>query len=286
MKSIGFADYYISEWHANHYPEWIRKASEELGYDFEVKYAWAEKDVSDVDGKTTDDWCREYGVEKCATLEEICEKSDCILVLAPSNPEMHFRYAQTVLKYVKNTYIDKTFAPDYETAEKIFSLGREYGTKFFSTSALRYATELKDYAGKCDAATVFGSGASIEEYVIHQVEMLVKLMGPGAENVCLTRAMDQYNIRLAYSDGRKANMIFCETYGLPAGFIPHTKESESSYIGVNSDFFAGLIADILKFYMDGKLPFDSAETLEVMKIREAIVKAKAKDGEWIPLRSQ
>ena len=42
MKSIGFADYYISEWHANHYPEWIRKASVELGYDFEVKYAWAE----------------------------------------------------------------------------------------------------------------------------------------------------------------------------------------------------------------------------------------------------
>ena len=77
MKSIGFADYYISEWHANHYPEWIRKASEELGYDFEVKYAWAEKDVSDVDGKTTDDWCREYGVEKCATLKEMCEKSDC-----------------------------------------------------------------------------------------------------------------------------------------------------------------------------------------------------------------
>ncbi|MGM9665648.1 MAG: Gfo/Idh/MocA family oxidoreductase [Eubacteriales bacterium] len=284
MKSIGFIDYYISEWHANNYPKWIKKASEELGYDFEVKYVWAEKDFSDVDGKTTEEWCKEYGVEKCDTIEELCEKSDYILVLAPSNPETHLRYAEKVLRYGKNTYIDKTFAPDYETAEKIFSLGKEYGTKFFSTSALRYATELKDYAGKCDAATVFGSGSSIEEYVIHQVETLVKLMGTGAKKVRLDRAEDQYNLRFEYDDGRKANMIFCETYGLPAGFIPHTKGSESSYVAVNSDFFAGLIADILKFYKEGKLPFDPSETLEVMKIREAIIKAKAKDGEWILIK--
>lgn len=31
MKKIGFADYRIDEWHANHYPEWIKNASETLG---------------------------------------------------------------------------------------------------------------------------------------------------------------------------------------------------------------------------------------------------------------
>lgn len=281
MKTIGFVDYYISEWHANNYPAWIKKASEELGEEFEVKYAWAEKNVSEVDGRTTDEWCKAFGVEKCATIEELCEKSDFILVLAPSDPESHLGYAEKVLSYGKNTYIDKTFAPDYKTAAKIFAVGEKYGTKFFSTSALRYATELTEYAKKCDAATVFGSGSSIEEYVIHQVETLVKLMGVGAEKVRCERAEDQYNIRFEYSDGRKANMIFCETYGLPAGFIPHTKQSESLYVPVNSDFFGGLIKDILRFYKTGELPFDPQETLEVMKIREAIIKAKNNDGHWL-----
>lgn len=281
MKTIGFVDYYISEWHANNYPAWIKKANEELGYEFTVKYAWAEKNVSEVDGRTTDEWCKEYGIEKCDSIEELCEKSDYILILAPSDPEKHLGYSEKVLSYGKNTYIDKTFAPDYQTAEKIFDLGKKYGSKFFSTSALRYASELTEFAQKCDAATVFGSGLSVEEYVIHQTEMLVKLMGIGAAKVRCERSEDQYNIRLEYADGRKANMIFCETYGLPAGFIPHTKQIESSYVPVNSDFFVGLIKDILKFYKTGELPFDPQETLEVMKIREAIIKAKNNDGLWI-----
>lgn len=280
MKSIGFIDYYISEWHANNYPSWIKKVNEKLVYDFEVKYAWAEKEASPVDGKTTAEWCRENGVKKCVTIEELCEKSDYILILAPSDPDTHLRFAQVALKYGKNTYIDKTFAPDYKTAIEIFALGEKYKTKFFSTSALRYADELNEFERKCDTVTVFGSGASMEEYVIHQAEMLVKLMGNGAEKVRLERAFDQYNLRFEYKDGRKANMIFCETYGLPTGFIPHTEQKASEYIPVKSEFFLNLISDILTFYKTGKVPFNGAETLEVMKIREAVIKAKSRVGEW------
>ena len=36
MKTIGFVDYYISEWHANNYPEWIKQASEKLKKSEEV----------------------------------------------------------------------------------------------------------------------------------------------------------------------------------------------------------------------------------------------------------
>lgn len=281
MKSIGFIDLYISEWHANNYPEWIKKANEELKSDFEVKYVWAEEDVSPVDGRTTDEWCKEFGTEKCDSIEELCEKSDYIMVLAPSNPEVHLKYAQIALKYGKNTYIDKTFAPDYVTAKKIFDIAQANGTRFFTTSALRYSNELIEYAGKCDTTTVFGSGATVEEYVIHQTEMLVKLMGIGATRVRGEQSKDQFNFRFEYKDGRKANMIFCENYGLPAGFIPHTKEKTSQYIAIQSEFFQNLIKSILEFYSTGKVPFDENETLEVMKVREAIVKAKGKSDKWI-----
>ena len=48
MKKIGFVDYYISEWHANNYPEWIKRANEKLGTDYLVSYAWAEENLSPV----------------------------------------------------------------------------------------------------------------------------------------------------------------------------------------------------------------------------------------------
>lgn len=281
MKTIGFIDYYLSEWHANNYPDWIRRANEALGLDLAVRYAWAEKDVSDVDGVTTDAWCAAHSIERCRTIEELCEKSDYILILAPSNPEKHLPYAEAALPYGKRTYIDKTFAPDAATAQRIFSLGAAHGASLFSSSALRFGDELTPYAGLCDTATVLGGGASVEEYVIHQVEMLVKLMGCGAAAVRAERAQDQFNISIRYNDGRTASILFLETYDLPMGIIPHTPDHPSAYIPVISDYFGNLISAILHFFTDGRLPFDTAETMEVMRIREAIVTAKYKNGAWI-----
>lgn len=73
MKKIGFIDYYISEWHANNDPAWIK----EIGGDrFDVRYVWAEEYVSPVDGQNTDEWCAALGTERCRRIEELCEKID------------------------------------------------------------------------------------------------------------------------------------------------------------------------------------------------------------------
>ena len=37
MKSIGFIDFYLSEWHANNYPIWLSEVNEKNGTDFVVK---------------------------------------------------------------------------------------------------------------------------------------------------------------------------------------------------------------------------------------------------------
>ena len=65
MRKIGFVDYYLSEWHANQYPAWIKAANELLGTDFAVSYAWAEQEISPVDGKSTAEWCEKYGAAAC-----------------------------------------------------------------------------------------------------------------------------------------------------------------------------------------------------------------------------
>ncbi len=40
--------------------------------------------------------------------------------------------------------------------------------------------------------------------------------------------------------------------------------------------------DILRFFETGELSFDSKETLEVIRIRDAVIKAKANgDEQWV-----
>ena len=85
-KKIGFVDLYISEWHANNYPAWIKDAAEKLALPYEVAYAYAEQEVSPVDGRTTDEWCEAFGVKKCESIDELCEKSDVIIVSLPPIP--------------------------------------------------------------------------------------------------------------------------------------------------------------------------------------------------------
>lgn len=277
MKSIGFVDYYISEWHANNYPDWIKEICEKNGLDFTVKYAWAEEYVSPVDGRNTDEWCRDFSIEKCDTVSELCEKSDYIIVLAPSNPEKHLGYAKEVLKYKKNTYIDKTFAPDFETAKAIFDIANRYGTKFFSTSALRYANELSAL-NSCHAVITTGGGGNYDEYIIHQIEMAVKTIGDKPAAVRTETQGTQTVSSVLFKGGSKATMLYAEPY--PFTFCADSGDGEKVYSAISSDFFKSLIADILNFFETDVISFNTEETLDVMNIRSALIESKNNPGEW------
>ena len=268
MKKIGFVDYFISEWHADNYPAWIERICAEMGVDYKVCYAWAELDISPVSGVSTAEWCEKFGAEKCATIDELCEKSDVIVILSPSNPETHLRYAEAVLKYGKRTYIDKTFAPDAVTANEIFALGERYNAPFFSTSALRYATEL-DAVDTPDSMLVTGGGSNLPEYFIHLGEMVVKKMG-AIKSVKATQNGSQWIIQAKTESGKDATMIWGAA--MPYG-VYMTKEGRETWKSIKSPFFDGLIADMLSFFETGNISFDPSETLDVMKLRDAVLKA-------------
>ena len=257
MKKIGFVDYYISEWHANNYPAWIDAAAKKLALPYEVAYAYAEENVSPVDGRTTDAWCEAFGAQKCESIDELCEKSDVIVILAPSNPEVHLHLAEAVLKHKKPTYIDKTFAPDYKTAREIYAIGEKYGTPFFSSSALRYASELAELSGAKDVFLT-GGGSNFPEYSIHMIEMLVKTLGLGAESARAEKVGSQTHVFLSYADGRAASM----TYAADLPFTIYARgEGFANYKPIASDFFPALIEDMLRFFESGALPFPKEETL-------------------------
>lgn len=276
MKKIGFVDYFISEWHANNYPAWIERICAEMGVDYKVAYAWAELDVSPVDGISTAEWCEKFGAEKCATIDELCDKSDVIVILSPSNPETHLRYAEAVLKYGKRTYIDKTFAPDAKTAKEIFALGERYNTPFFSTSALRYATEL-DSVDEPDSILVTGGGSNLPEYFIHLGEMVVGKMG-ALKSVKATPNGSQWIIQAKTESGKDATMIWGAA--MPYGAYM-TKEGKEVWKSIKSPFFDGLIADMLNFFETGTPSFAPSQTLDVIALRDAALTATDNPGEEI-----
>lgn len=268
MKKIGFIDYYMSEWHSNNYPRMIRTACEKMGLEYEIAYAWSELEDSP-DGKSCDAWCAEHGVTRCATLEEVCERSDVLLVLCPGTPEKHLPYARRVLPYGKPTYIDKTFAPNAAEAEEIVALAKTHGTPMFSTSALRYASELDAITGASHVITT-GGGRSAEEYIVHQAEMIVKLLGTALLEVKAEKQGKQGIFRARLEGGRTATAIY--DLSLPFAVTAEGENGSRSFT-VNSDFFGTLIERILHFYETQEVDFATEETLAVMKLREAWLSA-------------
>ncbi len=275
MKKIGFIDYRLDEWHANNYPAWIAQANEALGTDYKVAYAWAEEPAP-AGLLSTAQWCEKFGAEPCATLEEVCEKSDALMILAPSNPEKHLPYAARALRFGKLTYVDKTFAPDAATAARIFELGRQYGAKLFSTSALRYAEELSQFS-RPHAAFVSGGGRALEEYSVHQLEMIVCLMGEGAKSVVCVGDRGQAFCAIEYEGGRSAALLYGAgmSYALD---VQAEAGGPSVHVPVTSKFFPALLRDILAFYESGRAPVAEEQTMACMKLREAALKAADHPG--------
>ena len=279
MKTVGFIDYFLNEWHANEYPGMIKAYNEKNGTDYQFTCAWAEMDIPG--GMSTDEWCKLHGVERCNSIEELCKKCDYVIVLSPSNPEKHLGYAEKVFKCGKSPYIDKTFAPNYATAKEIYALAEKYGVKFFTSSALRYAEELNAHMGTAKTISTVGGGSNLDEYIIHQIEMVVKCLGVGAEKVCYNKHADQEWAEVSYPDGRYATMMFAPC--MPFAATVADGEGRSAHLPINSAFFDNLIADIFHFFETGETSFCGSETLEVMKIREAVIKAKSEAGVWLKL---
>ena len=68
---------------------------------------------------------------------------------------------------------------------------------------------------------------------------------------------------------------------MPFTAIVADRDGNSSYRAINSQFFVNLIADIIRFSETGETSFATEETLEVMRIRDAVLAAKDHPGETV-----
>ena len=274
---IGFIDYYLDEYHANHYPQWLGNIPD---FEYEL-YAWAQID-SPKGGLTTKEWCESCGAHRCKSIDEICSICDALLILSPDNPENHLRYAEIVFPFSKPVFVDKTFAPDYETACKIIDLAKKYNTPLFSSSSLRFCSEF-DGMARVNSVFAFGGGHNFEIEVIHPVEICARLMGTGAEALTVYGDKTRFTAHLTYGGGRTAEIFYCENCkGIGFGAVTET-DGKRAFVHVHSDFFQLLTNAMVEFFKSKISPLTYKDITEGIKIRDAVIKALDKCGQTVKI---
>lgn len=279
-KKIGIIDYHIDEWHANHLPEFFAGARQRD--DFELYCAWEESPAPS--GQPLQAYCAEHGVNAAESIQVVVEQADCLMVLAPSNPETHCRLSELPLKSGKPTYIDKTFARNQSDAMAMIRLAEQYKTPFFTSSALRFSSELlaaKRENVKPSAAVIEGGGRSFEEYCIHQIEMAVSALGTGALRLMQCGTPECEHLVLQYADGRFATMTLQPKLNFR---LLLTEAERMLRLDPLTNSFPNFIDALLEFFTTGVSPVPVEETVEVMKIRDAALAGLSRRHKWIAIQ--
>lgn len=278
MKKIGFIDYYLNEWHADNYPAWIKELS---GGEYQVCYAYAYRQPPEGMGrKSNEEWAAGQGIELPGRIEDVIAKSDCLVVLSPDNPEMHEKLCELPLKSGKRTYVDKTFAPDKASALRIFANADAHGTPCYSSSALRFASELD----AIDVGSIYkidseGPGR-LEIYSIHQLEPIVRLMNSRAKRLMYLGDEKHPSMILEFEDGRYAQMIQRDDEKSTFRMTVINGGNKAVHYEIKSDFFKLFIKEMIRFFDTGIIPVSHEQTVDVIAAREVAIRASREPFVW------
>ncbi len=281
MKKIGFIDYYLHEWHADNYPDMITKAT---GGEYQVCYAYAYSEPPVEKGLMSNkEWAKQHSIELLDSIEEVIEKSDFLIVLSPDNPEMHEILCDLPLKSGKPTYVDKTFAPDKETAIRIFDNANKGQTKCFSSSALRFSAELQEI-NTDSIYKIYSEGPySLEIYSIHQIEQIMKLMNSRATRLMFLGDRLHPSMIIEFEDGRHAQMYHRNDKEGSFRITAVDNDNNAMHYEIKSDFFGLFIKAMIEFFETGIVPVPQEQTISVIAVRAAAIKACETPFEWVCL---
>ncbi|MEG0691961.1 MAG: hypothetical protein RR444_02655 [Oscillospiraceae bacterium] len=277
MKKVGFIDYFLDEWHAENYPAWIKEASDG---EYQVCYAYAKIDGTQVGKMSSLDWTKKHDITLCDTIEEVIDKSDVLIVLSPDNPEYHLELSRLAVMSGKPTYVDKTFTNTKAEAEEIFTLAKEHGTPVYSTSALRFTAEYIATRKDGISGILSVGGGKFDNYCIHQIEPVVCFMGTDAKRVMFLGSRQSPSMVIEFADKRYASINqFKEK--VPFGLCINYDDDSCENVTAGSAFFTDFIKELVDFFRTAIPKVSAEETIAIMAIREACFKALETPAEWI-----
>jgi len=274
-RRIGFVDDCLDNFHADVYLKLLRGELADLG--FTVAGCTA------LQTEQSQAWAVANDVPWFDTVDELDAGVDHYAILAPSTPDTHLTLCQQVFPCGKSTYVDKTFAPDLNTAEAIFSLADDHNLAVQTTSALRY-TEVQQVVDEArdrvHHMVCWGGGSSFDEYAIHPVEMMVSCLG--ADVTRLMRWGDTPNrdrLLLEWAHGA-TGIVHVHTDGSTTPFAASISTGESTrYVTVDSGpIFSATACAFLELFRTGVPNVARDESLSIRRILDAAVRPDATQG--------
>ncbi|MDR1643267.1 MAG: hypothetical protein LBT59_26530 [Clostridiales bacterium] len=279
MIRIGMIDLWLDNWHTNHYPNYIRLAAEKFGFDADVTDVWAEKDAPE--GLTTAAWCDKYHTRPAKSQQELLSRVDAVMVMCADDCLPHEALAQEALASGIPLYCDKTFAPDLDSAIRMFERANSFNTPIFTCSAHRYCMELLDFVRRHDrkAAWCVTSGpGDLVNYSVHQFELIECLMGTGAKTCRAGASEGLLQIVYDYGEGRFSSF----TQGPGLEFIMKASaDGVSSEVVEVVEYYMNFMFGLLRFFENKIPPVEQADTLEIMAMQQAARQARKAPGEVI-----
>lgn len=287
MLKIGFADYYLNNWHADHYPGFLRDVIARFGYDARVTHAFGIHDAPPEGGLTTGEWCAQRNITPARSMEELVEEVDAIMVIAADNAQWHEEVCRLPLRSGKPVFVDKTFAPTLEAGKRLFALAEENGTPVFSSSAQRYCQSILDYQAAHPEKPRFVSTVgphSLDHYAVHQLEPIVALMGVGVKRIkAFSVGSMVTQLILDYGDGRLASFCQSPQPWAEFNFMVSDGETGQRLVSDDRDFYHNLAKAILDFFVHGVCPVGKEETLEILAIIDGARIARTQPDTWFDI---
>jgi len=152
--------------------------------------------------------CAEYGLEECASEEELIAKSDAVVVTYRKG-SMHYEPVMKAIRAGRPVFNDKPFATDLRQAQEIAALARETGVPLTGGTSLKGLPELpaiRESIGPGSTVVISFAADPASEYDgywfygIHAAELCLVLCG---EDFKYVEAFENHGVvvsNVAYPD--------------------------------------------------------------------------------------
>jgi len=118
-------------------------------------------------------------------------------------------------------------------------------------------------------------------YSIHQIEPIVMLMNCRAKRVMGIGDIEHPSLIIEFEDGRIAQIRQTNESRFKISAVD--KENNPTEYPIMSNYFNLFMEALVEFFKTGKIPVEHSQTINVIAIREAGLRALKKPFEWIEL---
>jgi predicted dehydrogenase len=234
---------------------------------------------------------KKFGVAIVEKAADMIGKVDGMFIEAVDGT-VHLERARPFLEAGIPCFIDKPFTCSTADARKILELSEKHKAPVFSSSSLRYAPEVVEFAadpkpgklvgcavyGPCSLSPIPDRNAGLYHYGIHAVEMLYTLMGPGCQRVAATHEKGTDVVTGQWKDGRLATVRGIRDGASGYGFLAFSEKGIKPTTVGTSVIYRELLKKVVEFFKTGKPPVEPSTTAEVMAFIEAANRSGANHG--------